>query len=594
VLASGFGLLATELLDTGLLATGLLATGLLASPAVRAPAGWAACALVLGAALALAGRDRAEPTRGSGIADLATLAVLAAVAGCAALVGLGIGGARVAAIDAGALTGTPGEQVSLQGWVGAVPGRDFGEVRVQLETERGRVVAVAPEPVPDLPVGAGVSVRGRLAIPDDFRLAQMTRIGAAMELRTDRIELTGANRGGVAGFLDGIRIRAEDALGAGLDPQRAALARGFVLGQDDRIDPVTAEQFRRAGLSHLLAVSGQNVMLLAILVGVGLAPFGVGLRMRLLITIAAIAVFVPVAGAGPSIQRAGIMGAAAIAATLAGRPADRAYPPLLAAAATLLVNPRFGGDAGWQLSFAAVLGIMLWAGTLRDLVHDRIGARLPGPLARGLSDGVAMTLAATVATAPLIAHDFERLSVASIPANVLVIPAVAPVMWLGMLMGLLGQLPGIPLEALGTVESWILGYIARVAAGLGSPGWAQAEVALPSVGAVAVVYLLVSIGAAVAIAALRRRRGLGHSRVLRTVAPLCLLVGLVVLALPDGRGGVPAADTLEIVELDVGQGDATLIRPPRGAPVLVDAGPPGGAAAEALADRASTVCGRFS
>ena len=173
------------------------------------------------------------------------------------------------------------------------------------------------------------------------------------------------------------------ALGEGLDAESAALARGFVLGQDDRIDPVVAEQFRRAGLSHLLAVSGQNVMLLAILVGVGLAPFGVGLRARLVLTIAAIAIFVPVAGAGPSIQRAGIMGAAAIAATLAGRPADRAYPPLLAAAVTLLVNPRFGGDAGWQLSFAAVVGIMVWAGPLRELVHDRVAPRLPGPLPAG-------------------------------------------------------------------------------------------------------------------------------------------------------------------------------------------------------------------
>ena len=125
----------------------------------------------------------------------------------------------------------------------------------------------------------------------------------------------------------------------------AALARGFVLGQDDRIDPLVREQFRRAGLSHLLAVSGQNVVLLAILAGAGLALFGIGLRARLAATILIIALYVPVAGAGPSIQRAGVMGAAAIVATLAGRLSGRAYPPLLAAAATLLVNPRFGATS---------------------------------------------------------------------------------------------------------------------------------------------------------------------------------------------------------------------------------------------------------
>ena len=116
-----------------------------------------------------------------------------------------------------------------------------------------------------------------------------------------------------------------------MDPDQSALARGFVLGQDDLIDPRTREDFRRSGLAHLLAVSGQNVMLLAILAGVVMGAFGVRLRMRLALTLVLIAAYVPVAGAGPSIQRAGVMGAAAIVATLLGRPADRAYAGLLAA-----------------------------------------------------------------------------------------------------------------------------------------------------------------------------------------------------------------------------------------------------------------------
>ena len=66
------------------------------------------------------------------------------------------------------------------------------------------------------------------------------------------------------------------------------------------------------------------MILLALLAGTALAVFGVGLRTRLLITVVLIAVYVPVAGGGPSIQRAGVMGVAAIVATLAGRPSDRA------------------------------------------------------------------------------------------------------------------------------------------------------------------------------------------------------------------------------------------------------------------------------
>ena len=72
-----------------------------------------------------------------------------------------------------------------------------------------------------------------------------------------------------------IRERAEDGLGRGMPAREAELARGFVLGEDEDIDPVTKEDFRRAGLSHLLAVSGQNVTLLALLAMPLMAALGI-------------------------------------------------------------------------------------------------------------------------------------------------------------------------------------------------------------------------------------------------------------------------------------------------------------------------------
>ena len=90
-----------------------------------------------------------------------------------------------------------------------------------------------------------------------------------------------------------------------MPPREASLARGFVLGQDDRIDPQTVEDFQRSGLSHLLAVSGENVVLLALLAAPLLAALGLPLRLRLLWLLGLIAAYVPLAGGGPSIQRAG-------------------------------------------------------------------------------------------------------------------------------------------------------------------------------------------------------------------------------------------------------------------------------------------------
>ena len=118
------------------------------------------------------------------------------------------------------------------------------------------------------------------------------------------------------------------------------------------------------------------------------------------------------------------MGAAGVVAVLAGRPAARWHALLLATAVTLALNPRAIEDVGWQLSFAAVVAILVLAGRVRDGLR---GAALP----RGLAEATALTGAATLGTAPLIAAHFGQASLVSLPANVLAAPAVAPAMWLG-------------------------------------------------------------------------------------------------------------------------------------------------------------------
>src|SRR5436305_1680980 len=217
-----------------------------------------------------------------------------------------------------------------------------------------------------------------------------------------------------------IRRRAGDGLARGMPSREAELARGFVLGEDEGVDEATKENFRRSGLSHLLAVSGENVTLLALLAMPVLGLFGIPLRERGLWMLGLIAVYVPVAGAGPSIQRAGVMGAVGVLATLGGRRASRLYALALAAVVTLAVDPSVAADIGWQLSFAAVLGILLLASPLRQRAIARLGE---GPWRRALAEGLAVTIAATVATAPLIAFHFETLSTTTLLANVLAMPA---------------------------------------------------------------------------------------------------------------------------------------------------------------------------
>src|SRR3954462_15814613 len=110
-------------------------------------------------------------------------------------------------------------------------------------------------------------------------------------------------------------------------------------------------------------------MLLAALALPFLMLAGAGLRTRFVAVALLIAIYVPLAGAGPSLQRAGVMGLAGIAAMAASRPASRWYALLLAAAATLAWNPRAWADPGWQLSFAAVAGILTLGVPLRRLLR---------------------------------------------------------------------------------------------------------------------------------------------------------------------------------------------------------------------------------
>jgi competence protein ComEC len=370
-----------------------------------------------------------------------------------------------------------------------------------------------------------------------------------------------------------IRDRAEAALARGMPPREAALARGFVLGQDDRIDSATVEDFRRAGLSHLLAVSGQNVALLALLAMPALAGLGLPLRTRLVWILGLIVVYVVLAGAGPSIQRAGTMGALSVLATLSGRRASRLYGLALAAIVTLAVEPRIAADVGWQLSFAAVLGILLLAAPLRRAIAGRIGT---GAGRQAIAEGAAMTISATLATAPLIAHHFGAISTTTLFANLLALPAVAPAMWLGMLVSIAGQLPGFPVAAVNSVNALLLAYIAQVASWCGQPGWAYLDVRVGLPGLI-LAYCAIA-AAALFIARLQRHR--------RRAVALGLLAAVVVWTEAGGGAATigPPASGLRVSVLDVGQGDAILLQPRGGDPILVDGGPPGHDLVEKLRD----------
>lgn len=349
-----------------------------------------------------------------------------------------------------------------------------------------------------------------------------------------------------------LRARLRDAVCVLPADQRGVLP-GLVEGDTSLLTPDLSDAFQTAGLTHLMAVSGENLSLVIAAV-LTLGRFaGLGRRAGPLLAGAAILAFVVVARPSPSVLRATVMGGVALLAVVTGR--ERRGEPALCAAVLLLVlfAPDLARSYGFALSVLATAGILLLAPPLRD----RLSRRLPGWLAAPL----AVSAGAHVACAPVLAMLGTGVSLVAIPANLLAAPAVAPATLLGVLAAAVAPV-SLPVARLlvrpaGLAVAWIAG-VARVCAR--AP---YATVGWPA-GVTGAVLFVVAM-----VAALLLLRRAWARRVAAAVAAGVLVVALGVrCAYP----GWPPHDWL-FVACDVGQGDGLVLSAGGGRAVVVDTGP---------------------
>jgi competence protein ComEC len=334
----------------------------------------------------------------------------------------------------------------------------------------------------------------------------------------------------------------------------AALLAGLLLGERSALPPESDEAFRRAGVYHILAVSGFNVALLAGAVFGGLGICGIPRRAAAVVAAGVLIGFALVVGGQPSVLRATVMGLLLLAALLLERQSQLPNALALATLVLLLWRPGDLWEPGFQLSFAATAGIVY----LAPWLTERLTARGWPPW---IAAAVAVSLGAQAAVTPLMAAHFNQLSLIGVAANLAVVPIAAVATTLGMLALLAELLPGPPGPLLFDCL-WLALLILRALVALAAalPG---AMVHLPAPALAASLAWYGALLLAPAVAGSRRRRAL-----------LGALL-LVVATLSAWPWLAPAERMLRVTFLDVGQGDAILIELPDGPRVLVDGGPGG-------------------
>ena len=442
--------------------------------------------------------------------------------------------------------------------------------------------------------GDRLLLEGRLAEPPvfegfDYR-DYLARQGVHLTMAfPTTAELLAENRGSplLARLFD-LRFEVSQALRDSLPEPQASLAQALLLGQRGSLPPDLREDFRDTGTSHLLAISGLHVgILLMLSLGVSAHLLGRRRQYYLLVPLILIWAYALLSGLSPSVLRAAIMGSVFLVALALGRP--RSVLPALALAAGVMagVNPQILREVSFQLSFVAVAGIALLAPPLTDWVRRLPGANAAGDtwpvaLLQWAALAVIVSVAATVATLPLVAFNFHQVPTLGIPATVLSLPALPFILGASLVTAVTTFIH----PTLGQVFGWAawisITYLVEVVQLVGlAPGsvisvprfsgllvWAYYGVLALAILAPAPLRLLAcGVGA-------EKIRGVGSRMAPSGAMVLVPSLALAVFAAiawsqaysgPDGR--------LHVLFLDVGQGDGILIVTPEGRQIMIDGGP---------------------
>ncbi len=362
------------------------------------------------------------------------------------------------------------------------------------------------------------------------------------------------------------------------DPEASLLA-GILLGIESGISPKVRTSFDTTGTTHIIAISGFNITIISALF---ISLFGrwLGVRRGAVAAGLAICLYTILVGADAAVVRAAIMGGFVLLANRIGRQTHGMASLGGAAIVMSVISPSVLWDVGFQLSFAATLGLILYAEPLQDwfvrTTSRWLGDGLAERLAEPVGEYVLFTLAAQLTTLPLIAYYFRRISLVSFITNPVILPVQPAVMILAGLATLAGCL-WLPLGGALAWSAWPFAAFTIRAVDFFAR-WSAASISLGPVPIIVVAGFYLAIFATTAFFRVstenhprlqQARTRMASWRLSSTVS----LAALAVLAGLTWRGVVNRPDGyLHLTMLDTGGGDAVLIQTPTGRYVLVDGG----------------------
>lgn len=372
--------------------------------------------------------------------------------------------------------------VSAEGVVWEAPRHEKTTQRLKIKMDLIDGVSVEPpffvlatlRRFPAYRIGDRVRLEGVMEKPENFSdfdyVSYLARDGMFAMMSFPRAENTGEDTAWrLAVVLARTKNAFESSIEKSLPEPHAAFMKGLLLGERASLPESITEDFKRAGVSHIVALSGYNITIVGRSLMNGLLRLTVPFLISFWISLAAIVLFVLMTGAAASVVRAGIMGALVLVAQKEGRAYSMTNALAFAAAVMVFQNPyilRF--DAGFQLSFLATIGLVYLSPHVgRWVERARVRAKLSfldsklslgrgrkgdtnGAKSFGLKKIFIETLSAQIMVLPLLIYLFGSVSLISPIANIAVLVAVPYAMAAGFVAGLLGMV----WSAAGSVVGW--------------------------------------------------------------------------------------------------------------------------------------------